>query len=72
MDADRELLERFVDGGSDGAFTDLVLRHAPSIQATCRRRLGDAAEADDAAQAVFLILARRAASWSASRQHQPA
>ncbi len=59
---DSELLGRFIDQGSQDAFTDLVHRHLPVVYASCRRRLGDPSAADDAAQAVFIILSRRAGS----------
>jgi RNA polymerase sigma factor (sigma-70 family) len=60
---DRQLLERFVAGeGSESAFEALVDRHGPMVRAVCRSTLGDAHEADDAFQATFLVLARKAAS----------
>jgi RNA polymerase sigma factor (sigma-70 family) len=59
---DRELLERFVDQGDETAFAALFQRHGPVILALCRRLLRDTHDAEDACQATFLVLARRAAS----------
>ena len=61
---DRELLERWVshrDRSGELAFTALVARHGPMVLGVCRRILRDPAEADDAFQATFLVLARRPA-----------
>lgn len=57
--SDAELLKRHLSGDSD-AFESLVQRHAHMVHRACRRMLGDAHEAEDAAQAVFVILSRRA------------
>jgi RNA polymerase sigma factor (sigma-70 family) len=57
---DAALVRRFVTAGEQAAFTELVRRYGPTIQATCARILGDADRARDAAQATFLALARRA------------
>jgi RNA polymerase sigma factor (sigma-70 family) len=63
---DAQLLERFRarrgDDGSETAFTALVVRHGPSVLAVCRSLLRDPHEAEDAFQATFLVLARRAGS----------
>jgi len=62
---DAELLDRFAGRGgeaAEGAFAALVDRHGPMVHRACRAALGDPDEADDAAQAVFLVLARRAGS----------
>ena len=56
------LLRRYVDLGSQDAFNQLVSRHLSWVHATCRKGLRDRHMAEDAAQAVFIILARRAAS----------
>ena len=59
---DMALLRRYVDLGSQDAFNQLVSRHLSWVHATCRKGLRDRHMAEDAAQAVFIILARRAAS----------
>jgi RNA polymerase sigma factor (sigma-70 family) len=59
---DVELLSRFVSRREEAAFAAIVERHGPMVLATCRRRLGDRPEADDAFQAVFMVLCRRADS----------
>jgi RNA polymerase sigma factor (sigma-70 family) len=69
--SDAELLARFVDAGSQEAFADLVRRHLPMVYASCRRRLGDPGAADDAAQAVFIVLSRRAGGLKADDSLAP-
>ncbi len=59
---DGALLARFADEGDATAFAALVDRHGSMVLATARAALGDAGDADDAFQATFLILARRAGS----------
>ena len=63
--SDGQLLGRGLDGGevvAHAAFTALVERHGPMVLRVCRLALGDAHDADDAFQATFLVLARRAGS----------
>jgi RNA polymerase sigma factor (sigma-70 family) len=59
-ESDAELLGRFVRLRDADAFAALVSRHGPMVRNACRRMLGNAHDADDAFQATFLILARRA------------
>ncbi len=58
---DGQLLEAYRDRREPDAFTALVYRHGPSVLAVCQRVTRHDHDADDACQAVFLVLARRAA-----------
>ncbi len=61
--SDAQLLDRFVswrDEAAEAAFEELVIRHGPMVLRVCRSVLHDAHDAEDAFQAVFLVLANRA------------
>jgi RNA polymerase sigma factor (sigma-70 family) len=62
--SDAELLERFVRQRDEAAVETLLWRHGPMVLCTCRRLLGNLADAEDCFQATFLVLCRKAATIS--------
>jgi RNA polymerase sigma factor (sigma-70 family) len=59
---DDKLLERYVATHDEAAFAALVHRYGPMVLGVCERMLPDANDAEDAFQATFLVLVRRAAA----------
>jgi RNA polymerase sigma factor (sigma-70 family) len=58
--SDGELLAEFAQDRREASFAEVVQRHGGMVLAVCRSVLGRTADAEDAAQAVFLTLARKA------------
>ena len=65
--SDAELLARYVRDGSQTAFSEIVSRYSNLVYAAALRQVRDSHLADDVAQAVFIVLSRRASSARADR-----
>src|SRR5262245_41470361 len=68
---DSSFLSRFLAQRDEDAFAALVHRHGPLVYGTCLRILGNRDESDDAFQAVFFVLARRAHTLKRDRSIGP-
>lgn len=69
--SEEQLLERFVARRDEIAFEALIVRHGPMVWGVCRRVLGNAQAVEDAFQATFLVLLKRAGSLRDPRRLGP-
>ncbi len=72
--SDAQLLGRFIGGGegaAEPAFRELLDRHGPMVMGVCRQMLRRAQDAEDAFQATFLVLVRKARSIRVSDSLAP-
>jgi RNA polymerase sigma factor (sigma-70 family) len=67
VDTDRQLLQQYVLTGSQDAFASLVRRDSDMVFKVCRRMLPTVQDAEDACQATFLVLVKKASGpWQES------
>ncbi len=57
---DRQVLERFIEHRDETAFEAILYRHGAMVRKVCKQMLLDPHDVDDAVQAVFLVLVRKA------------
>jgi RNA polymerase sigma factor (sigma-70 family) len=60
--SDATLLSRFLKSGDSNAFDTLIRRHGPLVLSICRRHLRDSNDVDDAFQATFIVMLKKAKS----------
>src|SRR5436305_776218 len=65
---DHRLLDAFLEGREEAAFAELLRRHGPLVLGVCRRLLRDPHDVDDAFQATFVVLLRKARSIARREQ----
>src|SRR5689334_12330746 len=66
MRSDGDLLRDFATHKGESAFEEIIRRHGALVINVCKRVLGNTTDAEDAAQAVFLTLARKASSLASN------
>src|ERR1700692_1589342 len=69
--SDGQRLERFVAVRDEVAFEALLRRHGPMVLGVCRRLLSNPCDAEDAFQATFLVLLRKAPSLARRERVAP-